>query len=455
MILAPIVQVGCLQRLLRGDGRELLGRRVQERPARRGEHQARDPCLRFADQALPDGRVLRVDRPQPGERGRERVARVRRPRARPPRRSASAITRWPPATSVSLLAVATTLPARSAASTGRSETTPPVPTTTMSTSSRVASALERVLAARRARCPPGRSSAAPRPRARRRRAAGGAACASSSAALRPVARATTAEPVRVRLEHLDGLAADAPGRAQQRDAEAAAPSANERDDIQRDDGAREQERVDPVEDPAVARDQRPRVLRAGGPLEHRLGEVAGLGRQAQQRARGRGRRAAFCPSAAEHQRRHDRGRDQAADEALDRLGGRDVGQELVAPDLAAHEVGAGVVAPDAEHQQQDPAALGADRGEERRAGGDRRARGGHLEHEGDQADVDRPEHRREPGDEPVSRILRANAPTPGEHDADRHEQDPLVADRAGTRPRARTRPRGPSRTAAATGSPPP
>ena len=52
---------------------------------------------------------------------------------------ASAITRWPPATSVSLLAVATTLPARSAASVGRSDTTPPVPTITRSTSSRVAS----------------------------------------------------------------------------------------------------------------------------------------------------------------------------------------------------------------------------------------------------------------------------------------------------------------------------
>ena len=61
-----------------------------------------------------------------------------RPAPRPARR-ASAITRWPPATSVSLLAVATTLPARSAASVGRRDTTPPVPTTTRSTSSRVAS----------------------------------------------------------------------------------------------------------------------------------------------------------------------------------------------------------------------------------------------------------------------------------------------------------------------------
>ena len=38
------------------------------------------------------------------------------------------MTRWPPATSVSLFAVATTLPARSAARTGPRLTTPPVPT---------------------------------------------------------------------------------------------------------------------------------------------------------------------------------------------------------------------------------------------------------------------------------------------------------------------------------------
>ena len=51
---------------------------------------------------------------------------------------ARGITRCPPATSVSLLAVATILPARSAASTGRRLTTPPVATITRSTSSRVA-----------------------------------------------------------------------------------------------------------------------------------------------------------------------------------------------------------------------------------------------------------------------------------------------------------------------------
>ena len=58
----------------------------------------------------------------------------------------------------------------------------------------------------------------------------------------------------------------------------------------------------------MARDQVPRVLRAGGALEHRLGEVARLGGQARAAARGRGRRAAAWPSAAQHQRGHDRRR---------------------------------------------------------------------------------------------------------------------------------------------------
>ena len=65
-------------------------------------------------------------------------------RLRAARRRASGMTRWPPATSVSLLAVATTLPARSAARTGRRLTTPPVATTTRSTSSRVASSTQRL-----------------------------------------------------------------------------------------------------------------------------------------------------------------------------------------------------------------------------------------------------------------------------------------------------------------------
>ena len=143
----------------------------------------------------------------------------RRPGAR-----ASAITRCPPATSVSLLAVATTLPARSAASVGRSDTTPPVPTITRSTSSRVASSTQRVLApdaghARRA----GRGATASSARA----TAAGREAPGLRLELRGVAaggQGDDLEPVGVGLEDVDRLAADAPGRAQQRDADAPAVS---------------------------------------------------------------------------------------------------------------------------------------------------------------------------------------------------------------------------------------
>ena len=71
--------------------------------------------------------MLRIDRSEPGERAGVRVAGSVAATA-DARSRASGITRWPPATSVSLLAVATTLPARSAARTGRRLTTPPVAT---------------------------------------------------------------------------------------------------------------------------------------------------------------------------------------------------------------------------------------------------------------------------------------------------------------------------------------
>ena len=195
---------------------------------------------------------------------------------------ASGMTRWPPATSVSLFAVATTLPARNAARTGRRLTTPPVATTTMSTSSRVASDS-------RASPPPTRSVPGGRSSARE----------PGAVAERDDRRAETLgllgeergvgtrrerddrEGVGMRGEDVDRLAADRSGRAEERNA-ARSPlagppgSAKEGKDIQRDDRCGEDERVDPVEHPAMARDQRPRILGIGGPLDDRLGQVAGL-----------------------------------------------------------------------------------------------------------------------------------------------------------------------------------
>ena len=91
-------------------------------------------------------------------------------------------------------------------------------------------------------------------------------------------------------QDVERLAADRPGRAEQRDADrrrrrdsgapapGAAPSGRDDTRYPNTTGRREQERVDAVEDAAVARDERARVLGAGRPLEHRLGDVAGLRR---------------------------------------------------------------------------------------------------------------------------------------------------------------------------------
>ena len=96
--------------------RQLRLRRVEEGPAGRGEEQPRDRCGGLAGQDMAeDGAVLGVDGPQPGERGGPRCTGISPAAARAARPRARGMTRWPPATRVSSLAVATTLPARSAA----------------------------------------------------------------------------------------------------------------------------------------------------------------------------------------------------------------------------------------------------------------------------------------------------------------------------------------------------
>ena len=63
--------------LVRGHRRQVR-RPVEERPARRGQDERGDPVQRLPDEALPDRRVLRIDRAEPGERAGHRVARGRR-----------------------------------------------------------------------------------------------------------------------------------------------------------------------------------------------------------------------------------------------------------------------------------------------------------------------------------------------------------------------------------------
>ena len=237
---------------------------------------------------------------------------------------------------------------------------------------------------------------------RRRRA-----WASSSAPLRPVARATTRNRLRVRLEDLDGLAADAPRRPEQRDAEAP-----------------------PVSERARRHTGRPRGRRTGtsrcgpgcrrGPGSGVPESLAPAARLSMDSARSpacavsprSGPRtrppSGFWPRPRQHQHRHDRRRDQAADEALDATWTGEMWvRNLWRPTWRPDEVGARVVAPDAEDEQQDPAALGAEGGQRRARRGSRGRSTPTWSTNADQADVDRAEDRREPGDQPVARIAAA------------------------------------------------
>ena len=267
VILAPIVQVGWA-RASAGRRRRPCAPRDQlaERAARGGQDEPLPPGQVLAHQALPDGRVLRIDGPQPGQRGGHRRGRIGR-RTAAARALASGMTRWPPATSVSLLAVATTLPAARAASTGRRLTTPPVATMTRSTSSRVAISTRASSPGAAIGCPRAAAGAPPhrgRP-ARRPSGRSAAAWALSVSASRPAARATTwkasapAETSTSRvcrpIEPVDPRSATptlAPGG---RCAAWQPPSRAHDDQVAEDHGRREEEGVDAIEDAAVAGDE--------------------------------------------------------------------------------------------------------------------------------------------------------------------------------------------------------
>ena len=95
-----------------------------------------------------------------------------------------------------------------------------------------------------------------------------AACSSSRALFEPVARATT--------RNASGCAASTstawrpidPVEPMSATRRGSAASGKDRHHVERHHGRGEQERVDPVEHAAVARDQRARVLGAGGALDH-------------------------------------------------------------------------------------------------------------------------------------------------------------------------------------------
>src|SRR5580765_298661 len=335
---------------------------------------------------------------------------------------ASGMTRWPPATSVSLLAVATTLPAPRAAMTGPRLTTPPVPTTTRSTSARVASSV-RASGPLYWPVPNGRWSAVPVAALSRATTAGRrrAAWSLRATALVPVARATMRKlsdsPSRTSIacrpiDPVEPRTATPSGRAR---------SVDRGKDIERHDGSGEQERIDPVEDTAVTGDEVARILGTGGPLEHRFSEVPGLRRETQQRPEDETRRDWLAE--ADEERGHHRGAgDQAADEPGVRLRRRDVDEEARLSEALADEVGARVVGPHPENEKDDPASLGAEAGQwcGRRQSRSRRPK---PDHETEQRHVDRAEDRREPGRQALARIGQGEGADGGQDGPDRDQDD--------------------------------
>ena len=230
VILAPIVQLGCLSASSGRACGHALGVHVAEGPARGGQDEPRDIVQVLTHEALPDGRVLGVDGAQPGQRRGHGVGRVRGGHLGGPALGPGASRGGRPTTSVSLLAVATTLPASSAASTGRRLTTPPVATITRSTSSRVAicdkrvGVIEPLGAVWQVQPRGGLGVGQARPRA----AAAAAPARPRVSASRPAASATTSKsPVCAEVEHVDRLAADGAGRAEQGDARRRASPATE------------------------------------------------------------------------------------------------------------------------------------------------------------------------------------------------------------------------------------
>ncbi len=190
-----------LEGTFRGDRRHVVGGRVEERTPGCGQDERRDRRHGFPHQTLPDRGMFRIDRPQPGQRTGEGIVRRAFGGGSAASRRASGITRWPPATRVSLLAVATTLPARSAA-----RTEPQAHDPAGRDHDEVHVVARRELASA--------SSVAPRavtPGPRRR------ACSASSSAFVPAASATTRNAPGMRGEDVHGLASDRAGRPQQRD----------------------------------------------------------------------------------------------------------------------------------------------------------------------------------------------------------------------------------------------
>jgi hypothetical protein len=335
VIFAPIVHVGW-RSACSGDGSARSAGSVEERTARRREDERR-PSHLLAGEALPDRRVLGIDRPEPGERARER----RRPsRSRRPRAARGGERHHEVAARDERLLVRGR---DDLAGFERGEDRPEADDAAGADDDEVdvVARRERFERVRRRRgpamCRPGgHRRLVDLVRERDRRAGSGRACSARSAALEPAASATTSKAV--------GCARGrrASGARSSRSSRGRATSdrgrvSGTRDDIQRDDRRGEQERVDAVEDAAVARDQRPRVLRAGGALEHRLGEVAGLRGERDERPEHE-RRTGGLAEPGEQQRDDDRRRDDPPTSPAYVFDGEMWVEELAPPEAPPDEV---------------------------------------------------------------------------------------------------------------------
>ena len=177
----------------------------------------------------------------------------------------------------------------------------------------------------------------------------------------------------------------------------------------------------------MAGDQATRVLGASRALEHRLGEVAGLGGKGDQWPHDQPGLGGLAEGPQDDGADDGRG-DDPADQPGVRLRRRDVAQESRPAVALAEEVRPCVVRPHSEDEQEDPAAIRSETGQ-RRAGGDRGRLVAEPQDESQQGGVQGPEHRREPRREAVTRVRPGEGADRGQDRPDGDEERATRVDR--------------------------
>ena len=120
---------------------------------------------------------------------------------------------------------------------------------------------------------------------------------------------------------------------------------------------------------------------------------------------------------------HDGRRDQPAGDPLGRLARRDVGREVRPPEAPADEVGATVVGPDGKDGDEQPDAAPVEPAAQGRPDGQGRRALHDEQEEAQQAHVERPEDRGDPGLQPGERVRPQHRRHGRHEDADGHEED--------------------------------